>query len=439
MKKIFETWWFKLIASFLLAWLLYALCPICLSKNILLFILLGLLVIINFPQIILKFPIITHIARALTGGLFIFSGFIKANDPLGFSYKLEEYFEVFKGDTGFAIFESFAHISLELAIMVCALEMILGFTLLIGYKVRLTLWLLMLQIVFFTFLTFYSACYNKVTHCGCFGDFLKLTPWQSFWKDIILLFLISILWVSRVNIRELFVPMFAHTISLIALIISIYIPIHAYRHLPFFDFRPYHIGANIAEQMKPGANYKAPEYETRFKYQNVKTGEIKEFTLKNYPWQDSLTWKWVSTENALIKEAVDAPKIADFSLKTLDEVNVTDSLLNNDNYQLWIICYDLKKTNKDAETISKLKDLYTLATKDGKSIVIITSSGKEDIDVFKKQTNLNIPFLNADGIVLKTMIRSNPGLILVKKATIVYYWHFNDIPSYSVIKSKWMQ
>jgi hypothetical protein len=166
---------------------------------------------------------------------------------------------------------------------------------------------------------------------------------------------------------------------------------------------------------------------------------VKEFTLKDYPWQDTLNWKWVSTENILVKEAVDAPKITDFTIKTLNEENVTDSLLNNPNYQFWVVCYDLKKTNTDEETIAKLKDLYTLALKDGVSVIIITASGADDIEMFKKKTGLNLPFLNADAIVLKTMIRSNPGIMLVKNATIINYWHYNDLPSYSVIKEKDMK
>lgn len=439
MKSIIHTWWFRLILSVLGAWLIYAICPPCLSREALLSILIGLLFIINFPQWIIKFPIITHIARAITGALFIFSGFIKANDPLGFSYKLEEYFEVFKSDTGWGIFDIIARYSLELAIFICALEMILGFTLLIGYYVRVTLWLLMLQIIFFTFLTFYSACFNKVTHCGCFGDFIPLKAWQSFWKDIALLFLITILWVSQIHIREIFVTLFSHTISLLAIIVAFVIPIYAYNHLPYFDFRPYHKGANIIEKMKPGKNYQPAVYETRFKYQNLKTGEIKEFTLKDYPWQDTLNWKWVDTKNILVKEAVDAPEISDFSIKTLNDDNVTDSILNNPNYQFWIICYDLKKTNTDNTTIAKLKDLVELAQKDKVSVIAFTSSGKEEIDVFKNQTGLQIPFFNVDGIVLKTMIRSNPGIMLVKHATIVDYWHYNDLPSYSVIKEKSMK
>ena len=176
MKKLLSSKLFRFIWSAALATILYFICPPCFSKTTLLTLLVIELVLINAAGFIGGLAWLTHIARFLVGGLFIFSGFIKANDPLGFSYKLKEYFEVFQADTGLSLFEAFAHIALPLAIIVCASEIILGVMLLIGFKPKLTLWLLFAQIAFFTFLTFYSACYNKVTHCGCFGDFLKLKP-----------------------------------------------------------------------------------------------------------------------------------------------------------------------------------------------------------------------------------------------------------------------
>jgi uncharacterized membrane protein YphA (DoxX/SURF4 family) len=178
MKKILSSKLFRFIWSAALASLFYFLCPPCFSKIILSVLLIIQLFLINASGYIGKITLLTHISRILVGALFVFSGFIKANDPLGFSYKLKEYFEVFQADTGMAFFEMFAHIALPLAIIICASEIILGIMLLIGFKRDLTLWLLFAQIAFFTFLTFYSACYNKVTHCGCFGDFLKLKPWE---------------------------------------------------------------------------------------------------------------------------------------------------------------------------------------------------------------------------------------------------------------------
>jgi uncharacterized membrane protein YphA (DoxX/SURF4 family) len=204
MKKFFASKVFRVIWSLALAALLYYITPSCFSKTTIAIILGILVLIVNGSSLLNKFPIITHISRIAVGGLFIFSGFIKANDPLGFSYKLEEYFEVFKADSGLGIFESFAHIALPLAILLCVSEMALGFMLLVGYKRNLTLGLLFAQIAFFTFLTFYSACYNKVTTCGCFGDFLVLKPWTSFWKDVALLILITLLISGKESIQRIY-------------------------------------------------------------------------------------------------------------------------------------------------------------------------------------------------------------------------------------------
>jgi uncharacterized membrane protein YphA (DoxX/SURF4 family) len=439
MKKFLSSNLFRAIWSIGLAVLLYFICPPCFSKSTLAIILVILLVLVNGAPFISRLPWLTHIARILVGCLFIFSGFIKANDPLGFSYKLKEYFEVFQADTGLSLFESFAHISLSLAIIICVSEMILGFMLLIGYKRDLTLWLLFAQIVFFTFLTFYSACYNKVTHCGCFGDFLKLKPWESFWKDIALLILITLLFAGKENIKELFMPSLQSSLFIIALIASIAFPIYAYRNLPPLDFRAYAIGMNIKENMKTGEGYQAPVYETRFKYENLKTHEVKEFDMKNYPWADTLNWKWVATDNVLVKEAVNPPKITDFTVNNLDGVAITDSLLNNKDYSFWLICHNLSKTEDDPSLHAKLNDLYTLASKDGKKMIAITSSSTADIDNYKHAHQALYDFATADDIVLKTMIRSNPGLMLVKDGTVIMNWSWRNIPSYSEIKQKYMQ
>ena len=180
MKKFLASKIFRFIWSVALAALIYFICPPCFSKTTIILLLAIELILINAAEYIARFQMVTHVSRFLVGALFIFSGFIKANDPLGFSYKLKEYFEVFQNDTGLVLFEWIAHIALPLAIIICASEIILGFMLLVGFRTNLTLWLLFAQIAFFTFLTFYSACYNKVTHCGCFGDFLKLKPWERY-------------------------------------------------------------------------------------------------------------------------------------------------------------------------------------------------------------------------------------------------------------------
>lgn len=439
MKKFLSSKLFRAIWSLGLAAFFFYITPACFSKTTIGIVLGILVLLVNGSSILNKFPIITHISRFLVGGLFIFSGFIKANDPLGFSYKLQEYFEVFKADSGLNIFESFAHIALPLAILLCVSEMALGFMLLVGYRRNLTLGLLFTQIAFFTFLTFYSACYNKVTTCGCFGDFLVLKPWTSFWKDVVLLILITLLISGKEHVNELFSSLITLTLTVIAIILSFAFPIYAYRNLPPLDFRPYAIGMNIKENMKAGSDYKPAEYESGFIYENLKTGKQEHFNMKNYPWQDTLNWKWIATDNVLIHDAVNPPKIVDFSIQSLDGIDLKDSILNNKEYMFLLICYDLTKTENNETLHAKINDLYKLATADHKQVLALTAADAKQIDDYKHKHQAMYDFAQADGIVLKTMVRANPGLILIKDGTIIMNWHHNNFPTYSDVKQKFMK
>lgn len=443
MKKFFASKAFKAIWSIGLAAFLFYITPACFSKTTVGIVLGILVLLVNGSGFINKLPIVVHIARFLVGGLFIFSGFIKANDPLGFSYKLEEYFEVFKTDSGLSIFESFAHIALPLAILLCVSEMALGFMLLVGYKRNLTLGLLFAQIAFFTFLTFYSACYNKVTTCGCFGDFLVLKPWTSFWKDVVLLVLITLIISGKEHVNELFSTLVVLSLTVIAIVLSFAFPIYAWRNLPPLDFRAYKIGDNIKENMKAGADYKPAEYETILAYKNLKTGEVKEFSQKEYMdskiWEDTLTWAWDTTINKLIHDAINPPKIMDFSITDLNGNDIKDSILNNKDYMFLLICYDLSKTEDDETMHAKINDLYKLAAADHKQMLALTASDAKQIDNYKHQHQALYDFANADGIVLKTMVRANPGLMLIKDGTVIMNWHHNNFPTYSDVKQKYMK
>jgi len=439
MKKFLSSKVFRFIWSVGLAILLYWTCPPCFSKTTLAILLGILLILINGSGFIGKFAWLTHVARFLVGGLFIFSGFIKANDPLGFSYKLKEYFEVFQADTGLSLFESFAHIALPLAIIVCASEIILGVMLLIGFKSNLTLWLLFAQIAFFTFLTFYSACYNKVTHCGCFGDFLKLKPWESFWKDIALLILITLLFAGKDNIKPLFPPMIVSALFLIGVVFSIGFPMYAYRNLPPLDFRAYAPGENIKENMKTKPTYQPPVIETGFIYENLKTGKKEHFNLKNYPWQDTINWKWFATDNVIVKDAVDPPKITDFTVTDLNGNTITDSVLNEKNYSFWLIMHDLRETENNPALMAKINDFYKLASQEKYKVIAFTGSGATEIEKFKKENKAEYDFATVDATVLKTMIRSNPGLMLIKNGAVIANWHYRNIPGFSEVKQKHMK
>lgn len=439
MKKFLAGRLFKFLWSAALAVLLFFACPPCFSKTTLGIILGILFVLVNASHWIGRLSVLILAARILVGCLFIFSGFIKANDPLGFSYKLHEYFEVFQADTGLSVFEWIAKGSLPLAILVCASEIILGIMLLIGYRRDLTLWLLFAQIAFFTFLTFYSACYNKVTHCGCFGDFLKLRPWESFWKDIALMILITLLFSGKEAIQPLGGDFLLGAIFFASVFFAVGFPVYAYRHLPPIDFRAYAPGMNIKDNMVYPPTYKPEEIETGFIYENTKTGEKKHFNLQNYPWQDTLNWKWVSTDNVVIKEAVDAPKITDFKVNDENGNDITDSLLNNQQYSFWLVMHQLARTEQNDELMHQINDFVKLAQSEGIQVIAMTSSGASEIEAFKKTNQADYRFVIVDDIVLKTMIRSNPGLMLMKTGTVVANWHHNDFPVYSEVKDKLMK
>jgi len=439
MKKFLSSKLFRFIWSSALAAIIYFSCPPCFNKTTILILLALLLIMVNTADYIAKMPLLTHIPRVLVGGLFIFSGFIKANDPLGFSYKLKEYFEVFQTDSGMAFFEYFAHIALPLAILVCASEIVLGVMLLIGFKRNLTLWLLLAQIAFFTFLTFYSACYNKVTSCGCFGDFLPLKPWESFWKDVALMFLITLLIAGKENINEIGAPMLVSTLFFAGLVFSLWFPIYAYRNLPPLDFRAYAPGLSIKENMKFPATYSPAVIETGFIYENIKTGEKKHFDLTTYPWQDTLNWKWFATDNIVVKDAVNAPRITDFTVTDMNGNTITDSVLNDKNYSFWLVMHELAHTEDNAELMAQINDFYKLAAQENYNFIALSASGAKEIDDFKHAHNALYNFASVDNIVLKTMIRSNPGLMLIKDGTVIANWHHNNFPGFTAVKQQYMK
>src|SRR5690606_35920555 len=194
--------------------------------------------------------IVDPISRIIVGGLFIFSGLIKLNDPIGTAIKLQEYFEVFSEDFG-SFFSIFIPVALELGMVLIVLEVVLGVAVLINYRMRITTVVLLALMVFFTFLTFYSAYFNKVTDCGCFGDAIKLTPWESFWKDVFLMVFVLHLFWQRKRFDPLLRTRPGHAVIVGTTLLSFFLGIYAVRHLPFIDFRAYRIGNHIPTQMQP--------------------------------------------------------------------------------------------------------------------------------------------------------------------------------------------
>ncbi|MDQ2769679.1 MAG: DoxX family protein [Bacteroidota bacterium] len=364
---------------------------------------------------------LTRVCWFLLGALFIFSGLIKLNDPVGTAYKLEEYFEVFAASVpslaGFFLW--FKGSARTLSILLSSGEVILGAALLLRWHLRITLWALFAMLVFFAFLTFYSAAFNKVTDCGCFGDFIKLTPWTSFIKDVFLLILWAVIFTHQRFLRHSFVQgMLGIMTMTFVSAIAIGIGVRALGHMPYFDFLPYKVGNDIGKLMKA----RAP---LRYEYEMEKNGKTETFT--TYP--DS-TWTYKSM-TALNPD--DGPKITDFKVWN-DEGDYTPELLRG--YKLVLVVQDVEKADRDRyDQINKLLD-------DAKTShlnitpLIITSSSPAEFDVFRHSANLAVPFYYADATVLKSMIRSNPGFVLLKDGVVKGKYHYHDIPSIGKVEEK---
>jgi uncharacterized membrane protein YphA (DoxX/SURF4 family) len=367
--------------------------------------------------------LLTGICRILVGFLFIISGFIKANDPLGFSYKLDEYFTVFH-------IPLLSTISLYLAIFICAVEIALGFATLLGARMPFVTWSLLLMILFFSFLTFYSAYFDVVKDCGCFGDALHLKPWQSFMKDMVLFVLILPLFLRRHQIHSFLSPQLALILSWLGLFLSTFFSIYCYRHLPFIDFRPYAPGKNIPEGMKVPENAPKDIYQIRLWYE--KNGVVKEFTDKNYPWQDT-TWKFKDSKNVLVQEGT-KPAIHDFSLTDGGGSDYTEDLLKNQDYNFMLVSYDLAKADKGVQPA--INEFAMKCERDHIKFIGITATAPSQTDQLRHEMQSPYDFFFCDATALKTIIRSNPGLVLLKKGTVISMWHYNDFPKYDQIKSQ---
>jgi len=366
--------------------------------------------------------------------LFIFSGLIKANDPLGFSYKLEEYFEVFH----MLFLSSYA---LYFAIFLCALEMILGFALLVGWRAVQVTWGLLLLIIFFGFLTFYSAYFKVVQTCGCFGDAIPLTPWQSFGKDMILLVLVLVLFVSRYRLKPILKPEAGRMAFIIAVIFSFGVGIYTYNFLPVLDFLPYKVGANLPDEMKTPPGAQPDEYEITYHLKNKVTGAEK--TMNNTEYMKSNIWKdnnWEvkgEPESRLVKKGF-SPKIADLAIQDAQGNNYTQELLSNPFYNVIIVAYNLNHT--DGEAVNKLNALALNLTQNFNTrTILLTSNSPADAAAFAKEHHLAPEIFYADGVPLKSMVRSNPGILLMKNGVVINKWHYHNMPTYDVLANTYFK
>jgi hypothetical protein len=352
---------------------------------------------------------IDYFSRFFVGGLFIFSGLIKLNDPIGTEIKLEEYFEVFSADFS-SIFSYLIPYALEIGFILVVLEIVLGVAVLINYRMGLTTKVLLALIVFFTFLTFYSAYFNKVTDCGCFGDAIKLTPWESFTKDVVLIVFIMHLFWYRKTYDPVLRTMEGHVVIIATTIISTVLGVYAIKHLPFIDFRAYRIGNNIPEQMKP-------EEQPKIEYIFEKDGE--EVHSMNFIMDEGYTYK----DSHVTNPDKSTAKITDYAVSTVDGEDITQQTFTGS--KLMIIIYNVKYASD--KNIDKIKALTKAL--DGKvDMMVLTASSGADFEEFRHTHQLAVPYYFTDATVLKTIIRSNPGLTLWVDGTVKGMWHHNDTP-----------
>jgi uncharacterized membrane protein YphA (DoxX/SURF4 family) len=348
------------------------------------------------------------VIRLIVGGLFIFSGLIKVNDPVGTSIKLEEYFDVFSNDIAgfFSVFEPYA---LQLSVFLVVIEVVLGVMLILGVKSKLTVWALALMILFFTFLTFYSAYFNKVTDCGCFGDAIKLTPWESFYKDLLLLVFIAILFFFKDDLPSSS-PKWATVATALVAISSLTLAILAIRNLPFIDFRAYKVGINIPTSMQPSSAL-------QYTYVMRKDGQLLEFD--SYPTDESLEFVEMNLNNP---ESL--PKISDFAVWN-EKGDYTEDLFMG-NKALILINTIGKMSTVHLENI----DLLIEGLKNTPiQPILVAAASMDEVNELSESRGWDILSLQADATVVKTIIRSNPGILLLKDGTVIAKFHHNNTPN----------
>jgi len=375
-----------------------------------------------------KPDILLWISRLFVGLLFIFSGLIKANDPMGFGFKLQEYFHVFN-------LNFLNDYSTWIAILICAFEIILGIFLLLGLAKHTVAWGLLILILFFTFLTFYSAFFDVVTSCGCFGDAIPLTPWESFIKDLILLVFIGIIFIKRHKITPLFNNSGVNKLlAFLAVIFSFGIGVYTYTNLPFLDFLPYKVGNNIPSLMKIPDGAVQDEFEHIYNLKNKQSGETKQVTDKEYMgqkiWEDE-NWEIVGEPvTKLIKKGYQVA-IPDLIISDNEGQDLTQEVIENPHYNFIVTSVDVTKftpadflaLDKINQTIRSLSEEYNLRA------VLLTASASSDIDYLNDQLDLVLETFYADAVPLKSMVRSNPGVMLMQNGVVIQKWSKDTFPS----------
>lgn len=366
--------------------------------------------------------IAAEFSKILIGIVFIFSGAVKAIDPTGGAFKFEDYFTAF----GLEVLLPF---DLIFSFCLAAVEFTLGVCMLLGVYRRYTTFLVLLFMMAMTPLTLYLALANPVSDCGCFGDALVITNWQTFYKNIVLLAAAVIAFIYNQKLLQCYTYKVYWFIALYSYVYCIGFAYANYTKLPMIDFRPYKVGANIPALMAIPED--APQGEMRYSFIYEKNGVKKEFTLDNYPEGDS-TWTFVDQKIETIKPGYEPP-VQGFSITNSDQLDITDDVLHNDKGVFLLISYKLEKAN-DTE-VERLNNVYDYANEYGYPFYCLTASSPDEIKDWSNNTGAEYPFCFTDETILKTIVRSNPGLVLLKKGTILQKWSHSEVPEEEQVKT----
>ena len=368
------------------------------------------------------------ISRILFGVVFIFSGFVKAIDPLGSVYKFQDYFLAFNAEWLFPT-------ALPLAILMSGLEFVIGVTVLLGIKMRWSAWGGLLFMAFFTPLTLYIAIYEPVSDCGCFGDALIISNWATFYKNIFILAAALFIFIHKKRICPLWSEKKDWYLAGITALFIVSLSVYCLRNLPIMDFRPWKVGNDINNLVIP-----TPEVaDTYLIYENKNTGEREEFTPADLPWNDPEfmeNWNFVDQRRVIIQEYQE-PAINNFVIQDEYGDDYTESYLGHPDYQVLVIAYDVNRTNKRAFE-RRINEFAANAEAEGISLIGLTGSSFSNIDTFRHEAQAAYPFYQSDEIALKTIIRSNPGLVLLKDGVVLAKWHHRNIPDFRRVREKYM-
>lgn len=362
-----------------------------------------------------------NLCRFLLGALFIFSGFVKAVDPLGSFYKIQDYLTAFGMISWFP-----SYLPLFFGVALSAVEFCAGVFLFLGIRRKVAATLALLLMCVMTPLTLYLALANPVSDCGCFGDAWVLTNWQTFGKNIVLLIAAIAVFRRQDMIVPFITAKMEWMISMYTFLFVFALSFYCLANLPILDFRPYKIGVNIKAGMEIPEGSKPSVFESRFVLE--KGGKRQEFTLENYP--DS-TWTFVEARTVL-KEKGYEPPIHDFSMMSLDTgEDITDSVLSDNGYTFLLVAHRIEEA--DDSDIDLINEIYDYSVEHGYGFYALTSSPEDEIELWRDKTGAEYPFCQMDDITLKTIIRSNPGLLLIKDGTILNKWSNNRLPDEYVL------